>query len=58
MAFWNAPELQADHADRACCAALAIRAAIDSGNAVRASEGKASVRLRVGIHTGLAVVGN
>jgi adenylate cyclase len=52
------PKLQADHADRACRAALAMRSAIAAGKAVRGSEGKAPARLRVGIHTGSAVVGN
>jgi adenylate cyclase len=56
MAFWPPPKLQADHADRACRAALAMRSAIAAGKAVRGSEGKAPARLRVGIHTGSAVV--
>ena len=58
MAFWNAPEQQAHHADRACRAALAIRAAIRSENALRTGRGERPIRLRIGIHTGPAVVGN
>jgi adenylate cyclase len=58
MAFWNAPEQQADHADRACRAALAIRTAIRSENEARIGRGERPIRLRIGIHTGPAVVGN
>jgi class 3 adenylate cyclase len=58
MAFWNAPEQQTDHADRACRAALAIRAAIRSENEARIARGERAIRLRIGIHTGPAVVGN
>ena len=58
MAFWNAPEQQADHADRACRAALAIRTAVRSENEARIGRGERPIRLRIGIHTGPAVVGN
>jgi adenylate cyclase len=58
MAFWNAPEQQANHADRACRAALAIRAAIRTENEARSGRGERPIRLRIGIHTGPAVVGN
>jgi class 3 adenylate cyclase len=58
MAFWNAPEEQADHADRACRAALAIRAAVRHENEGRAARGEQPIRVRIGIHTGPAVVGN
>jgi adenylate cyclase len=54
MAFWNAPEPQPDHADRALRAALAIRAQIREANATAARP----VRVRIGLHTGPAVVGN
>jgi len=58
MAFWNAPEQQANHADRACRAALAIQTAIHTENEARIGRGERPIRLRIGIHTGLAVVGN
>ena len=54
LAFWNAPEPQPDHADRALRAALAIRAALREAN----REAPHPVRLRVGLHTGPAVVGH
>ncbi len=58
MAFWGAPDEQDDNADRACRAALAIRRAVDLDNSRRRKEGRAPVRLRIGIHTGPVVVGN
>ena len=58
MAFWGAPERQADHNARACRAALAIREAIARDNAERAANGRPPVRIRIGIHTGEVVVGN
>lgn len=58
MAFWNAPERQLDHADRSCRAALAIRAAICRENEARTGLGEPPIGLRIGIHTGPAVIGN
>ncbi|MFQ5974312.1 MAG: adenylate/guanylate cyclase domain-containing protein, partial [Alphaproteobacteria bacterium] len=58
MAFWGAPDEQEDNADRACRAARAIRRAVDRDNVRRQKEGRAPVRLRIGIHTGPVVVGN
>ena len=58
MAFWGAPDVQEDHARRACRAARAIARAMEADNAARAAAGQASVRIRVGIHSGPAVVGN
>ena len=58
MAFWGAPELQPDHAARACRAARAIAAAIVSDNQHRREHGMPPVRIRVGIHTGPTIVGN
>ena len=58
MAFWGAPEEMADHAARACRAALAMRTAVAADNRRRRAEGLAPVRVRIGIHTGSVVVGN
>ena len=58
MAFWGAPDAQADAAERACRAALAIADAIRAENDRRRSEGDAPLGIRIGIHTGSATVGN
>ncbi len=58
MAFWGAPELQMDHSVRACRAARAIAAAIVGDNRRRRKLGLPSVRIRIGIHAGPAMVGN
>ena len=58
MAFWGAPDIQTDSAERACRTALAIRAKIHQDNAKRRSNGKVPVHIRIGIHTGPAIAGN
>ena len=58
MAFWGAPEVQPDHASRACRAALEIRKVAARENLKRRAQGLAPIRLRVGIHTGEVIVGN
>jgi len=52
FSFWNAPDQQTDHAARACEAALRFR---DQG--VQHAGGRPPVT-RIGIHTGVANVGN
>jgi adenylate cyclase len=52
MAFWGAPMPQPDHAARAVRAALLIR------DRLRGIDGFPPLRLRLGLHTGLALVGN
>lgn len=54
LAFWNAPDPQPDHADRALRAALAIRDKLAGTN----REAERPVRIRLGLHTGAALVGN
>ena len=58
MAFWGAPDFQPDADIRACRAALAIGEKIRSENNRLRSEGKPSIGIRIGIHTGTATVGN
>jgi adenylate cyclase len=58
MAFWGAPAAQPDHAQRACRAAQAIAKTLHADNERRAEKGLRAVRVRIGIHTGNAVVGN
>jgi adenylate cyclase len=58
MAFFGAPIPQEDHADRAIMAGLMMMERIDEWNAQRESEGLPPVRIRVGINSGPAVVGN
>ena len=58
MVFWNAPHVQPDHVERACCAALAAKAASDALNTQFKAEGLAPFAVRLGIHCGEAVVGN
>jgi len=52
FALWNAPELQSDHAERACAAALHFREL--SKHPVRGRK----LHTRIGLHTGVANVGN
>ncbi|MEE9335189.1 MAG: adenylate/guanylate cyclase domain-containing protein [Granulosicoccaceae bacterium] len=58
MAFWGAPDSQSDSAERACRAACAIAATIREDNRRRTANGEPSVGIRIGIHTGIATVGN
>ena len=58
MAFWNAPDDQPDHADRALRAAREIALRLKADNERRAKKGLRPVRLRVGLHTGPALAGN
>ncbi len=58
MAFWGPPFGGTDHAGQACRAALAIRGALAADNARRRAAGLAPVHVRIGLHTGPAIVGN
>jgi len=58
MAFWGAPLHDAAHAAHAVAAAKEIIAARDAVNRDLQSEGLPSVSTRVGVHTGLTIVGN
>ena len=54
LAFWGAPDLQPDHVDRACRAAADVARLL----ARRAPPRPDSPRMRIGLHTGPAIVGN
>jgi len=58
MAFWGAPLDQEDQAVRACRAALAQQAALTELNRGVEARGLPPLKMRVGLHTGEAVVGN
>jgi adenylate cyclase len=58
MVFWNAPNAQPDHVERACRAALAAKAASERLNREFAAEGLPAYITRFGIHVGEAVIGN
>jgi adenylate cyclase len=58
MVFWNAPNPQSDHVERACRAALTARLACETLNAQFEAEGLRPFFTRFGIHVGEAVVGN
>jgi adenylate cyclase len=57
-AFWGAPIATPDHADRALDAAQAVLEAVRAFNAVRAARGARPVRVRVGVASGEALVGD
>jgi adenylate cyclase len=58
MVFWNAPNSQPDHVERACRAALTARMACETLNSQFEAEGLKPFFTRFGIHVGEAVVGN
>ncbi|HET7712738.1 MAG TPA: adenylate/guanylate cyclase domain-containing protein, partial [Thermoanaerobaculia bacterium] len=58
MAFFGAPIAQDDHADRAILAGLMMQRLVADWNAEREKAGLPVVRIRVGINSGAAVVGN
>ena len=58
MATWNAPADDPDHAANACAAALAFQRAGERLNAEFVQEGWPPYRTRIGLHSGVAVVGN
>lgn len=58
MAFWGAPALLEDHAQRSCLAALRIREGMKELNAHWEAEGKKPLKVRIGIHSDAVLVGN
>ncbi len=58
MAFWGAPRPCADHAAAACKAALNISVSLARSRTQWQEQGKPAFRVRIGINSGLALVGN
>ncbi|MEP3430462.1 MAG: adenylate/guanylate cyclase domain-containing protein [Roseibium sp.] len=58
MAFWGAPTIMEDHAQRACLAALHIQHAVDRLNAEVLAGGGNPLKVRIGIHSDAVIVGN
>ena len=58
MAFWGAPISLEDHAARACLAALECQVRMNKINESLSREGIPPLSMRVGLHSGDAVVGN
>jgi adenylate cyclase len=58
MAFFGAPLPQDDHADRAVLTGLMLQRLVNEWNMERAKTNLEAVKVRVGINSGLAVVGN
>lgn len=58
VAFWGAPLPCPDQADRAVSAALEILVEVETFNARRQRTGRAPVRVRIGIESGSALVGD
>ena len=58
MAFWGAPLDDAQHAEHAVQAALAMQAALPALNAEFAARGWPLIRITIGINTGPMVVGD
>ncbi|MFZ5571751.1 MAG: CHASE2 domain-containing protein [Thermodesulfobacteriota bacterium] len=58
MAFWGAPEPQENQADMAIRAALAMLTRVEEANRERCQTGLPSLTMRIGLHSGEAVVGN
>ena len=58
MAFWGAPEPQADHATRAVQCAMALQATMQVFNLTRSQAQAAPIQMGIGVHTGLVCVGD
>jgi len=58
LAFWGAPDARTDHAEAAVRTARRIAVALRAANETAEAEGRPRMTLRIGIHTGPAVVGN
>jgi adenylate cyclase len=58
MAFWGAPIVQKDHALRTCLAALEMQSRLAAMRPKWKKEGRPPLEVRIGINTGVMIVGN
>jgi len=58
MAFWGAPLPLSDHVLRGCVGALRAVRRMERVNAEWRAQGKPTLRIRIGLHTGDVLVGN
>lgn len=58
MALFNAPLTMEDHADKAVLSSIEMIRKIEEVNSKMEAEGIPSVKIGIGIHTGIATVGN
>jgi len=58
MAFWGAPVISADHADKALSSCMEMVTALDEVNERLRSKGFEPLRVGIGLHTGYAILGN
>jgi adenylate cyclase len=58
IAFWGAPSIQEDHALQACYASIDMQKAITEIDARFVAQGRPRIAVRMGLNTGLMVVGN
>jgi class 3 adenylate cyclase len=58
MAFWGAPDRQPNQVDRAVRAVCAMAQTVQEDNVLRRGQGLVPIRMRMGLHSGPAVVGN
>ncbi|NBC33242.1 MAG: CHASE2 domain-containing protein [Alphaproteobacteria bacterium] len=58
LAFFGAPEAQADHAERAVACALAMDRFAEAFRSDQVAAGRPLGRTRIGVHSGEALVGN
>jgi adenylate cyclase len=57
LAVWGVPDQQEDHAVRAVRAALDMRKKLVELNEYRVREGRAEIRIGIGVHTGVVAAG-